>query len=90
MHTAGSYMPLTVYWQALDDIPDDYSISLQILREDWSYVDQRDIQNPVMGMYATSRWQAGEVVGDFHEIPIPAYNAAWTLPLDVGRIPIVA
>jgi hypothetical protein len=71
VYAAGTYAPLTVYWQALDAIPHDYSISLQILREDWSLVAQHDIQNLVMGMYPTSRWQAGEVVGDFHEIAIP-------------------
>ena len=82
-HPAGGYIPVTTYWQAQADLAHEYSVSLQILREDWSLVTQRDILHPVMGLYATTHWEPGEVVGDFHEIPIPSDQPPgrylWTL-----------
>jgi hypothetical protein len=30
-----------------------------------------DYANPVLGMYPTSKWQPGEVVGDFYELALP-------------------
>lgn len=68
---AGTHVPLTLYWQAESDTRADYSISLQLLDENWNFIWSRDIQSPVMGMYATSRWENGEVVGDYHELDIP-------------------
>jgi hypothetical protein len=78
VYDAASHVPLLLMWRALDAIPANYSVSLQILDEAWTPVQlsdgttwQRDIQSPVMGLYPTSRWQPGEVVGDYHEISIP-------------------
>lgn len=68
---AGAHTPLSLTWRALADIPADYSVSLQVLDESWNPVWSRDIQNPVMGMYPTSRWIEGEIVQDYHEISLP-------------------
>lgn len=69
----GTHIPLTLYWQALvDDIGADWSLSLRVLSaDDWSVLWMRDIGAPVMGLYATSRWAAGEIVADYHELTIP-------------------
>lgn len=81
---SGTHIPVTLIWQALTDVPDDYSISVQILREDWTPLDwQRDIQAPVMGLYPTSRWVEDEVISDYHEISVPPETAPgrylWTV-----------
>ncbi|NDJ86859.1 MAG: DUF2723 domain-containing protein [Chloroflexi bacterium] len=77
-YKAGMHLPVLLTWRALTPMTNDYSISVQILTENWEPVFlkdgtawQRDIQSPVMGLYPTSRWTPGEVVNDYHEISIP-------------------
>lgn len=70
-YQAGTHAPLSLVWRAAGNIPNDYSISLQVLTSDYQVYWQRDIAHPVMGMYPVSRWEAGEVVEDYHEIDIP-------------------
>ncbi len=70
-YNAGAHVPLVMTWRALTDVPHDYSVSLHLLDEAWNTAWSRDIQSPVMGMYATSHWVEGEVVQDYHEIDIP-------------------
>jgi hypothetical protein len=69
--SAGRYVPILLSWRALADHPEDYSISLHILTEQWESVWSQDISAPVLGMYPTSRWVEGEVVQDYHEFAIP-------------------
>lgn len=68
---AGNYVPIELVWRALADLDINYSVSLQIRTEDWQLYWKQDIQNPVIGMYPTSRWVEGEVVRDYHEFFIP-------------------
>lgn len=67
---SGSYQQLVLSWRALADLEHDYSISLRIYREDWTEVWRQDVQNPVSGMYPTSRWVENELVHDYHELAI--------------------
>ncbi|MFN8372235.1 MAG: DUF2723 domain-containing protein [Anaerolineae bacterium] len=81
---AGTHVPLLLTWRAAQRMDADYSISLRILDETWQQVlPSADIAAPVMGMYPTSRWTAGEVVQDYHELDIPpelpAGRYLWTL-----------
>ncbi|NOG63614.1 MAG: DUF2723 domain-containing protein [Chloroflexi bacterium] len=71
VYEAGQFAPIILTWQALADLDTDYSISLHILTQDWQTVWSQDIQSPVIGMYATSRWVKDEVVQDYHEFDIP-------------------
>lgn len=71
VYQAGTHAPLVIAWRTLVDIPHDYSVSLQVLDENWQHIGSRDIQSPVMGIYPTSNWVEGEVVQDYHEIDIP-------------------
>jgi hypothetical protein len=64
-------VPLTLYWRALETPPHDYSVSLRLLDGAGGQVFQVDSQHPVLGTYPTSRWTAGEVVGDYYEIQLP-------------------
>ena len=66
---AGSYAPLTLVWRALGDRREDYYVSLHILDEQWRQVWAEDAA-PVLGMYPTSRWTAGEVVQDYRELAV--------------------
>jgi hypothetical protein len=70
-YRAGQYIPVMLFWRALSDIPEDWSISLRILDERWNVLWSQDSAAPVIGMYPTSRWVKGEVVADYHELAIP-------------------
>ena len=80
---AGHHAQVVLYWQALTDIEADWSLSLQVLDANYQVVWSRDIQSPVMGLYPTSRWSAGEVVADYHEISLdrdfPSGQYLWTV-----------
>ena len=71
VYAAGRYVPLLLSWRALVDIPEDYSLSLHILDENWQQIWSQDISAPVLGMYPTSRWVKDEMVQDYHELTIP-------------------
>jgi hypothetical protein len=64
-------VPLTLYWRALQAPAYDYAVSLRLLDGAGNEVYKVDSQNPVLGTYPTSRWSAGEVVGDYYEIQLP-------------------
>jgi hypothetical protein len=67
----GTVVPLTLYWHALRRPAADYSVSLRLYDNAGSEVFKADVQNPVLGSYPTSKWSAGEVVADYHEIQLP-------------------
>jgi hypothetical protein len=66
-----SAVPLTIYWRALQAPVHDYSVSLRLLDEAGQEIFKVDSQHPVLGTYPTSKWIAGEVVGDYYEIQLP-------------------
>jgi hypothetical protein len=66
-----SVVPLTLYWRALQVPAYDFSVSLRLLDAAGNEVYKVDSQHPVLGAYPTSRWSAGEVVGDYYEIQLP-------------------
>jgi hypothetical protein len=61
--TAARPQPLTLYWQAADDINRDYAVSVQLLdpagREAASWLGP-----PARGLYPSSTWQAGQLIRD--------------------------
>jgi hypothetical protein len=64
-------VPLTLYWRALEDPAYDYSVSLRLFDAKGRELYRVDNQHPVLGTYPTSRWTAGEIVGDYYEIQLP-------------------
>ncbi|NWF70379.1 MAG: DUF2723 domain-containing protein [Chloroflexi bacterium] len=69
---AGTHLPLLLTWRARETMDADYALSLRILDQSWTQVlPAQDINAPVMGLYPTSRWTAGEYVQDYHEIDLP-------------------
>ncbi len=67
---AWSHIPITLVWRGLADHPEDYSVSLHILTQQWQPVWKQDLAAPVLGMYPTSRWMKGEIVSDYREFDI--------------------
>jgi hypothetical protein len=77
-------LDLTLYWQALAPMTEDYVLSLQLVSPvagdttlRWNYNSW-----PGHGNYATSAWQPGEVIADRYRIPLPDsdfFTQAWQL-----------
>jgi hypothetical protein len=63
---------VTLWWQAGQPLPADYSISVRLVAEraDGRLIDQSDNLHPVLGSYPTTLWSPGEMVGDYHELSL--------------------
>jgi len=60
---AGGQLPLTLHWQALASVDEDYTVFIQLLDENDALVGQIDAW-PLQGTYPTSQWKVGEIVDD--------------------------
>ena len=79
----GDTLTLTLYWRALTEMDEDYTVFTHLLAPDGSMTGQRDNQ-PAGGAYPTGLWLAGEVIIDVYEIPIRADAAPGEHRLEVG------
>lgn len=84
----GESVELTLYWQALAPLDEDYTVFTHLLGEYnpttegpvWAGHDSQ----PDGGHYPTTHWRAGEVVLDVHRLVIPGDAPAGDLQLEVG------
>ena len=67
----GETLRLVLYWRALQQIPEDYTVFVHVARADGTTLVQRDVQ-PRDGAHPTSSWAADELVTDPHELSIPS------------------
>ncbi|MDY7077087.1 MAG: hypothetical protein SXV54_09210 [Chloroflexota bacterium] len=79
----GETLTLTLYWRALAEMDEDYTVFTHLVAPDGSMTGQRDSQ-PVSGAYPTSLWLPGEVVSDVYEIPVRADAPSGEHRLEVG------
>jgi hypothetical protein len=78
----GDALELTLAWQGLAAMNEDYTIFVHLLDENEQIWGQQDTQ-PVYGTYPTSQWSAGEIIFDRHRL--------WTherSPLGLYRVEI--
>ncbi|MHB1413724.1 MAG: ArnT family glycosyltransferase [Chloroflexota bacterium] len=59
----GESLSLTLFWQALADVKEDYEVSLHVLGDDGREVGS-GTDLTAFAQYPTSRWQKGELVRD--------------------------
>jgi hypothetical protein len=79
----GDTLTLTLYWRALQDMDESYTVFTHLVAADGTIVGQKD-NPPVGGSYPTNLWLSGEVVVDVYEIPISADAAPGEHALEVG------
>jgi hypothetical protein len=92
----GETVQLTLHWQALGKMTDDYTVFVHLTRPDGQVVSQQDRQ-PLGGARPTTSWTPGEVVDDPYELAIPVGASPGTYWLKVGmysqrtmeRLPVV-
>lgn len=67
----GEAAEAALYWEALTDVSNDYVVHVQ-LRDDEGQIWGQEESRPAYGRYPTTEWQSGEVIRDWHAVPIPA------------------
>ena len=67
----GSAVELTLYWQSLTSIDQDYSIGIRVLDSAQSVIGARN-SYPGHGMLPTRLWYAGQIIRDVYWLPINA------------------
>ncbi len=79
----GTYIRLLLYWDALTEMSENYSIFVHLLDDSGQMWAQAD-DLPRNGLYPTWAWLPGEIVEDEHLIPLEATVATGTYHLAVG------
>jgi uncharacterized membrane protein len=62
-------MTITLYWQALQELEEDYKLSLRLRDRAgnfWGHLDKR----PTTYLYPTKHWKVGEVLFGKHNLPV--------------------
>jgi 4-amino-4-deoxy-L-arabinose transferase-like glycosyltransferase len=79
----GGSLRLTLFWESLTPMDEDYTVFVHLSNEDGQIWGQRDSQ-PVTGFYPTSRWTPGEFVRDQISVPISGEAPPGKYSLEVG------
>ncbi len=62
-------LPLTLYWQGLAEMEEDYTVFVHVLDEEGNLLGQDDRQ-PCNGRYPTSVWEEGRIIEDKHYVDV--------------------
>ncbi len=92
----GEKVQLTLHWQALQPMTEDYVVFVHLAQADGQIVSQQDSQ-PLGGAKPTSAWIPGEVVDDPYGLTVPLGALPGVYQLRVGmyslrtmrRLPVV-
>jgi len=81
---------ITIYWESVDLISEDYSVAVHLVAQDppqseQDILAQADNNHPVEGYYPTTRWQVGEIVRDDYLITIPVGSNPAAIRLGMYR-----
>jgi hypothetical protein len=80
----GDSLAITLYWQSLAEMNQDYSTFVHLLDENELIVAQRDMY-PGQGLYPTSLWSVGETIANRYVLILPeAAFAPNRAQLEVG------
>lgn len=83
---AENTIQLTVYWERIGDISENYSVAVHLVAKDppqgeQDILSQADNNNPVEGYYPTTKWEMGEVIRDDYLVNIPYSSNPLTIRL---------
>jgi hypothetical protein len=86
-----SRLHLTVYWEAVQPVENDYSVAVHLVAHDpprggEDVLAQSDSVHPVMGWYPTSRWEVGEVVRDDYVLHVPSGTSPVAVRVGMYRV----
>ena len=81
--TPGQNVDVTLNWQALSQMDEDYTIFVHLLGPDGRLHGQID-QWPVEGTYPTSTWKLGASIEDHYSVPLDADAPPGSYQLEIG------
>ncbi len=64
-------LEVTLYWRADKPVREDYTVFVQLLDAEGRLVTQHDGQ-PLQGYLPTGDWSPGDVIPDWHRLPLPS------------------
>jgi 4-amino-4-deoxy-L-arabinose transferase-like glycosyltransferase len=79
----GRIVHLTLIWQALQDMEEDYTVFTHLIDGEGNIWGQKD-SPPAGGLYPTSQWEEGEIVRDQYAIAISPEALPGAYQLEVG------
>ncbi len=79
----GDVLEMTVNWQSLADMSEDYTIFVHLLGPDGLSHGQVDVW-PHDGAYPTSNWPIGKVIADTYRVPLDTDAPAGAYRIEVG------
>jgi 4-amino-4-deoxy-L-arabinose transferase-like glycosyltransferase len=80
---SGETLRLTLYWQALTEMEEDYTVFTHVLGEEDHLWAQMDSQ-PQGGTAPTSSWQVGQVVEDHYDLVVKPDTPPDVYDIEVG------
>jgi hypothetical protein len=81
--TPGSYARLVLYWEALKEMEEGYTVFVHVVDDQGQTRAQAD-GVPMAGMYPTWTWLQGEVLADEHLVPVEIDVEPGTYRLAIG------
>lgn len=82
--TPGEQIAVTLYWQALQTMRENYSVFVHLLGANDLIIGQRDMY-PGQGTYATTLWRPGEIIADRYVVPVsPTALTPGEIEIEVG------
>lgn len=92
----GGVLDLTLTWQALAPLTEDYTVFVQVLNSQDQIVGQVDSW-PVQGTFPTSQWSSGEPIEDRYQVQLASELSPGVYRVQVGlyllqtlrRLPVV-
>jgi hypothetical protein len=79
----GSVLAFTVQWQAEARLAEAYAVSVRLISPSGAVLAVHDVRHPALGTSPTTGWSVGQLVGDYHELPIGSRLAPGTYQLQV-------
>jgi hypothetical protein len=76
-------LTLTLTWQAVQPVVDDYTVFVHVLTEEDEKVAQTDVR-PCEGDCPTNTWQPGEIIADRYQLDLPPGTPTGPYQLAVG------
>jgi len=79
----GRIAHLTLFWQALQPMEEDYTVFTHLIDEEGNIWGQKD-NPPVDGLHPTTQWETGEIVRDQYDLAVSPDTAPGEYWLEVG------
>jgi hypothetical protein len=79
----GDSIHLTLFWQCLEGMEQDYTVFIHLIDEKQNIWGQKD-NPPVDGLYPTTEWEAGEIVRDQYDLVISPDSPPGHYGLEIG------